>query len=94
MACGNFRCAFQLIKLECTLQPVDKFPLVQTLNMIYDHFPSKERRLIILTQILMYYYYYCDNDNKSIMHYLKLYLDLGVEDIVKKRYLIVSKKNI
>lgn len=90
MASGSFRCALQLLKVECLLQPVDQFPVVQTLNMIYENFSSPERRLIILSQILIFYYYYHRYDNKSILHYLKLYLDQDIDNVLKKHYLIVS----
>lgn len=92
MSAGHFRSALQLIKVECLIQPVDKFPLVVSLNMIYDVFPSPKRRLIILSQILIYYYY-CENNPKELMHYLKLYMDQDIEDAFKKRHLIVSESN-
>jgi len=89
MAAGDFSSSLQLIKVECRLQPVDKFPLVQTLKMMYDVFPSPKRRLIILSQILIYYNYY-ENNPKKLMHYLKMYIDQDIEDTFKKRHLIVS----
>lgn len=89
MASGHFNSSLQLIKVECLLQPVDKFPVVKTLNMLYEVFPSPKRRLIILSQILLYYYYY-ENNPKELMHYLKLYLDQDIDDTFKKRHLIVS----
>jgi len=93
MAGGHFSSALQLIKVECLLQPVNKFPLVQTLNMMCDVFPSPKRRLIILSQILIYYNY-CENNPKEMMHYLKLYIDQDIEDTFKKRHLIVSLSNV
>lgn len=90
MVHGHFSSSLQLIKVECLLQPVKQFPLVQTLNMIYDVFTSPKRRLIILSQILIYYNYY-ENNPKEIMHYLKLYMDQDIDDTFKKRHLIVSK---
>lgn len=89
MSAGHFNSALQLIKVECILQPVDQFPLVQTLNMLYDVFPSPKRRLIILSQILLYYYYY-ENNPKEMMHYLKLYMNQDIDDEIKKSNLIVS----
>jgi len=89
MAAGHFSSSLQLIKVECLLQPVDKFPLVQTLKMMYDVFPSPKRRLIILSQILIYYNY-CENNPKEMMRYLKMYIDQDIEDTFKKRHLIVS----
>lgn len=92
MAAGHFSSSLQLIKVECLLQPVNEFPLVQTLNMMYDVFPSPKRRLVILSQVLIYYNY-CDNNPKEIMRYLKLYIDQDIEDAFKKRHLIVSKSD-
>jgi len=91
MAFGHFGSSLQLLKLECLLQPVEKFPLVNTLNLIYDVFPSPKRRLIILSQILIYYYYYEDNP-KELMHYLKLYMDQDIDCNLKKHHLVVSNK--
>lgn len=93
MASGHFTSSLQLIKVECLLQTVHEFPLVHTLNMIYDVFPSPKRRLIILTQILIYYIYY-ENNEKEIMHYLKLYLDEDMDDTFKKQHLMVSYLNV
>jgi len=92
MASGHFSSSLQLIKVECLLQSVEKFPLVQTLKMIYDVFLSPKRRLIILSQILIYYYYN-ENNPKEMMHYLKLYMDQDIDDTFKKRHLIVSTFN-
>lgn len=92
MAAGHFNSALQLIKVECLLQPVDKFPLVKTLNMMYDVFPSPKRRLVILSQILIYYNY-CENNPKEMMRFLKMYIDQEIDDIFKKRHLIVSYSN-
>lgn len=93
MSGGHFGSSLQLIKVECLLQPVEKFPLVKTLDMIYDVFTNPKRRLIILSQILIYYNYY-ENNPKEIMRYLKLYMDQDIDDIFKKRHLIVSKHKI
>lgn len=90
MAAGNFYSALLLVKLECLLQHVSKFPLVPTLETIYDIFQSPNRRLIVLRQILIYYFYY-ENNPREMMRYLKLYLDQGVDDMLKKRNLRVSK---
>lgn len=89
MAAGHFSSSLQLIKVECLLQPVNKFPLVKTLNMMYDVFPSPKRRLIILSQILIYYNY-CENNPKELIHYLKLYIDQEIDDTFKKRHLIFA----
>lgn len=89
MAAGDFTSSMLLIKVECLLQPVSTYPLVHTLNMIYDVFTSPERRLIILSQILIYYYYY-ENDPKKIMQCLKLYMEQDIDDTLKKKQLIVS----
>uniref|UniRef100_A0A2S2PAG1 Uncharacterized protein n=1 Tax=Schizaphis graminum TaxID=13262 RepID=A0A2S2PAG1_SCHGA len=89
MAAGHFSSAVQLVKVECLLQPVNKFPFVQTLNMMYDVFPSPKRRLIILSQILLYYNYY-ENNPKEMMRYLKMYIDQDIEDALKKRHLIFT----
>lgn len=89
MASGHFNSSLQLIKVECLLQPMNKFPLVQTLNMIYDVFVSPKRRLIILSQILLYYNY-CENNSKELMRYLKLYMEQDIDYTLKKRHLIVS----
>lgn len=90
MAAGNFICALQLIKVECLLQQVDTFPIVQALNKMYDFFQSPNKRLIVLCQILIYYFYN-ENNPREIMRFLKLYLDQNVDDALKKYYLIVSK---
>lgn len=92
MASGHFNSSLQLIKVECLLQPANKYPFVETLNLLYDVFPSPKRRLIILSQILIYYYY--ENNSKEIMHYLKLYMDQDIDDIFKKHHLIVSNQNV
>lgn len=92
MAVGDFSSSLQLIKVECMIQPVNEFPLVKSLNMIYNVFPCPPRRLIVLSQILIYYYY--ENNPKELMNYLKLYLDQETDDTFKKKYLIVSKNNI
>lgn len=92
MASGHFNSSLQLVKVECLLQPVNKYPLIETLNLIYDVFPSPKRRLIILSQILIYYCY--ENNSKEIMHYLKLYMDQDIDDALKKHHLIVSDQNI
>lgn len=89
MANGHFGSTLQLIKVECLLQPVEKFPLVQTLNMIYDTFPRPERRIAVLTQILLYFYFN-ENDPKELMHYLKLYMDQDIDNNFKIQQLIVS----
>lgn len=89
MAAGHFSSSLQLIKVECLLQPVDKFPLVQTLQMMYDVFPSPKRRLIILSQILIYYNY-CENNPKEMIRFLKIYIDQDIEDTFKKRHLIFA----
>ncbi|XP_026822086.1 uncharacterized protein LOC113560423 [Rhopalosiphum maidis] len=89
MAAGHFSSSLQLVKVECLLQPVDKFPFVQTLNMMYDVFLSSKRRLIILSQILLYYNY-CENNPKEMMRYLKMYIDQDIEDALKKRHLIFT----
>lgn len=92
MAAGHFGSSLQLIKVECLLQPVDKFPLVKTLNMMYDVFPSPKRRLVILSQILIYYNYF-ENNPKEMMRFLKMYIDQDIDDTFKKRHLIVSYSN-
>jgi len=89
-AYGNFNSSLQLIKVECLLQSVHEFPYVQTLNDLYDVFPNPNTRVIILLHILVYYNY-CEKIPKEMMHYLKLYIDLDIADIVKKRKLMVSK---
>lgn len=93
MAAGHFSSSLQLIKVECLLQPVDTFPLVKTLNMMYDVFPSPKRRLVILSQILIYYNY-CENNPKEMMRFLKMYIDQEIDDTFKKRHLIVSYSNL
>lgn len=93
MAAGNFSSSLLLIKVECLLQPVNKFPYVQRLNKMYDDFPSPVRRLVILLHLLMYYNY-CEKNPKEMMRYLKLYTDQDIDDTFKKRHLIVSKSNI
>ncbi|XP_060836483.1 uncharacterized protein LOC132919152 [Rhopalosiphum padi] len=89
MSAGNFKSSLQLVKVECLLQPVDKFPFVQTLKMMYDVFPSPKRRLIILSQILLYYNY-CENNPKEMMRYLKMYIDQDIENALKKHHLIFA----
>ncbi|XP_022179430.1 uncharacterized protein LOC111040046 isoform X1 [Myzus persicae] len=89
MAAGHFGSSLQLIKVECLLQPVDKFPLVKTLNMMYDVFPSPKRRLVILSQILIYYNYF-ENNPKEMMRFLKMYIDQDIDDTFKKRHLIFA----
>lgn len=86
---GQFRCAMQLLKVECHLNPIDSFPYIKTLKMIYEVFPSPKRRLIILTQMILYYY---DTENpKELINTLKLFLDQDIEDTLKKQQLIVSE---
>jgi len=92
MAAGYFSSSLQLIKVECLLQSVEKFPFVKTLNMMYDVFPSPKRRLIILSQILIYYNY-CENNPKEMMRFLKIYIDQEIDDTFKKHHLIVSYSN-
>lgn len=89
MSSGHFGSALLLIKVECLIQPVEKFPLVQNLNMIYDSFPSPERRLTVLAQLLLYYNY-IEHNPKELIRYLKLYMDQDIDDTFKKRNLIVS----
>ncbi|KAL4141617.1 hypothetical protein QTP88_004228 [Uroleucon formosanum] len=91
MAAGHFNSALQLIKAECLLQPVDKFPYVQTLNTMYDNFQNPKRRLTILLHILMYFNY-CEKNPKEMMHYLKLYIDQDIDDTLKKRHLIFANQ--
>jgi len=89
MVGGHFNSSLQLIKVECLLQPVNKYPIVQSLNYIYEVFTSPKRRLIILSQILLYYSLF-DYNPKEIMFYLKLYMDQNIDNTFKKRHLIVS----
>lgn len=79
----------ELIKVECFLKSVHEYPIVQSLNMMYDVFPSPKRRLTILSQILMYYYLYGINP-KDIMNYMDKYLDQETDDASKKFTLLVS----
>jgi len=90
---GNFNSSMQLLKVECLLQPINKFPYVQTLNKMYNDFQNPKRKLTILIHILMYYNYY-DYNPKKIMIYLKLYVDQDIEDSIKKRQLMVNKSYI
>lgn len=71
------------------LQPKDKYPIIQTLNMLYEVFQSPKRRLIILSQILMYYYYN-ENNPKEMIKYLHTYLYQDIDLSLKKQHLIVS----
>ncbi|CAI6353710.1 unnamed protein product [Macrosiphum euphorbiae] len=87
MVYGNFDSSLQLIKVECLLQSVDKFPYVQTLNDLYDVFPSPNKRVNILMHILIYYNY-CEKNPKEMMHYLKFYIDQDIADVIKKRKLM------
>lgn len=86
MDAGDFNSSMQLIKIECMLQSVNSFPYVQSLNMMYDNFPTPSRRLIILIHILMYYNF-CENNPSELMRYLKMYTDQEIDDILKLRYL-------
>lgn len=88
MAGGNFKCSLKLIKVECLIKPVTEYPIVQSLNMIYDVFNSPKRRLIILSQLLMYFYY-IENNPKEMMRYLKLYMDQDIDDTIKLQNLMV-----
>ncbi|XP_016657441.1 uncharacterized protein LOC100160247 isoform X2 [Acyrthosiphon pisum] len=90
MAAGQFSSSLQLIKVECLLQPVNQFPFVKTLNMMYEVFQNPNRRLIIISQILLYYTI-IENNPKQILWYLKLYLDEDIEDTFKKRNLIFTR---
>lgn len=90
MSAGFFSSAIQLMKVECILQPMDEFPYIKNLNMIYDMYPSPNRRLTILCHILMFYVY-CEDNPKRMMHYTKLYLDQDINDSTKKQQLSVSK---
>ncbi|XP_060878757.1 uncharacterized protein LOC132951078 isoform X2 [Metopolophium dirhodum] len=90
MAAGNFHSTLQFIKVECLLQPVNKFPYVQLLNTMYNDFQNPKRRLTILLHILMYFNY-CEKNPKETMHYLKLYIDQDIEDTVKKSHLISTR---
>jgi len=92
MAAGKFYSALQFVKVECLLQPVNKFPYVQTLNTMYNDFQDPHRRLIILLHILIYFNY-CEQNPKEMMRYLKLYIDQDIQDAVKKSHFIVSKSN-
>ncbi|KAL5240440.1 hypothetical protein ACI65C_007850 [Semiaphis heraclei] len=87
MAAGKFYSALQFIKVECLLQPVNKFPYVQTLNTLYDDFQNPQRRITILFHILIYFNY-CEQNPKEMMRYLKLYIDQDIQDAVKKSHLI------
>lgn len=91
MAAGNFTSAMQLVKVKSLIKPVNKYPIIGTLNMIYDNYQHPLKRLLILSQILIYCYYY-EKSPKIIMYYLKLYMDQDIFDIFKKHCLIVSKK--
>jgi len=93
MAAGKFYSALQFIKVECLLQPVNKFPYVQTLNTIYNNSENPKRRLTILFHILIYFNY-CEQNPKEMMRYLKLYIDQDIQDAVKKSHLIVCNTNI
>lgn len=90
VASGQFSSSLHLIKVECLLQPVNKFPFVKTLNMMYEVFQNPNRRIIILSQIL-FYYYYSEYNPKEMVRYLKLYLDEDIEDTYKKRNLIFCR---
>ncbi|XP_050432046.1 uncharacterized protein LOC126840397 isoform X2 [Adelges cooleyi] len=89
MSGGHFSSAIQLVKVECLLQPVHKYPFVQSLKLIYEVFTSAKRRLIILSQVLMYLYFVEDNP-KELMRYLKLYMDQDIDVTFKKRHLIFA----
>ncbi|KAL5240437.1 hypothetical protein ACI65C_007847 [Semiaphis heraclei] len=91
MAAGNFNSALQYVKVECLLQPVNKFPYVQTLNKMYNDFKNPKRRLTILSHILIYFNY-CEQNPKEMMRYLKLYMDQDIQDAVKKSHLIHSRR--
>lgn len=93
MDAGDFNSSMQLIKVECLLQPVNSFPYVRSLNMMYDNFTAPSRRLIILIHILIYYIF-CENNPSEMMRYLKMYIDQEIDDILKLRYLTVSYSNI
>jgi len=92
-AYGNFNSSLQLIKVECLLQSVHKFPYVQKLSEMYYDFPNPKNRVIILIHILIYFIY-SDYNPKEIMHYLKLFIDQDIEETIKKRQLMVNKSYI
>ncbi|XP_050540163.1 uncharacterized protein LOC126904874 [Daktulosphaira vitifoliae] len=87
MSGGNFGCAMLLLKVDCILQPIDKFPFVKTLNMMCDIFTSPKWHLSLISQILLYEYYY-GNDPRTFIYYLRMYLDEEIDDSLKKRQLI------
>lgn len=91
MAGGHFSSALRLVKVECLIGPATKYSFVGTLNMIYEHFQHPLRRLLILSQTLLYCYYY-EKSPKVMMRYLKLYMDLDINDTFKKHCLTVSNK--
>lgn len=88
MLSGHFGSALQLIKVESRLQTADKFSYINALNLLYENFPSPQRRLVILSNVLTYYY--AEENAEKVMHYLKLYLDQTIDNAVKKRILAVS----
>ncbi|KAL5240438.1 hypothetical protein ACI65C_007848 [Semiaphis heraclei] len=90
MKAGNFCCALKLIKVECLLQPVNKFPYMQALNTMYNDFENPKRRLTVLSHILIYFNY-CEQNPKEMMRYLKLYINQEIQDAVKKSHLIHSR---
>jgi len=93
MDAGDFSSSMQLIKVECQLKSVNGFSYMQSLNMMYDNFPTPSRRLIILIHILMYYNF-CENNPSEMMRYLKMYIDQEIDDTLKLRYLTVSYSNV
>lgn len=91
MASGHFNSAMLLVKVECLLQTIDRYPFVNTLNMICQEFPSPKRRLIVISQIL---FYYCliEQNPKELMRYLQIYMDQDIDDKIKRRHLIVNNQ--
>ncbi|KAE9528198.1 hypothetical protein AGLY_012620 [Aphis glycines] len=89
MDAGDLNSSLQLIKTECLLKSVNDFPYVQSLNTMYDNFPTPSERLIILTHILMYYNFR-ENNPREMMRYLKMYIDQEIDDTVKLRYLTLT----
>lgn len=85
---STFKCAMELFRVECLLQPKDQFKFVETLNIIYDSFLNPKKRCIILTKIIIYYYH--EDNPKEVMRYLKLFMDQDIDDPWKKEHLLVS----
>lgn len=88
-SCELFSSSLQMLKVECLMNSVDSFPVVQYLNSMYEKFTCPKRRLIIVSQIILYYIY-CERNSVQLLHYLSIYLNEDIDYKQKKHHINVS----